>query len=345
MAKKGHLYQLFDAHTKDLNELLIEPEEIIVCPICLTEFTREAIDQKLVNDGHVWPKLIRKKSKRAGHIQVILCKKCNERSSQADNQMQIFEKVKEGDKTGELYGTRLIEFLDGGNDKPAQARVNVQVTGDNSIRITGRIDENKRFLDSSPTDQKRLEAIFTGEKKVGVTIHQPKNYKPGIVPGAWITSAYLMAFYSLGYRYIMQPGMQVVRDYIINSFENESAKLPIPNEENFALENFVDKSYPDPLISFVFPPGNTAKVYLLVAFLDVAVRLPFLYNPSVFIPILKYLQDNAKEQLQELTEKEYPLELRIKCTKTEVHDCLFDLLMGKLINPSGAYNLTVVMPK
>ncbi len=339
MAKQEHLHRLFDAHTKDFNEILIKPEDIIVCPICLTEFSREAIDQRLVNDGHVWPKDIRKKSKAAGQMQVVLCEKCNIRAGRADNQMQIFDKVKQGDKTGELYGARLIEFLEEGSDKPAQARVTVQLTGDSSIRITGRIDENGRFLDSSPTDQERLQDILGGGKKVNISIHPLKNYKPGIVHGGWITSAYLMAFYALGYRYIMQPDVQVVRDYILNSFENES--LPIPTDENFTIENFVDKSFPNPVISVIFPHSNTAKVYLLVAFLDVAVRLPFRYDPSIFLWILKQLQDNAPEKLKRITEKQHPLEFRIRCTKTVIHDCLFDVLMGKPSTPHGNYSLTV----
>jgi hypothetical protein len=341
MATKEHLYQLFNAHTYNLNELLITPEEIIACPICLEQFSSEAIDQEIANDGHVWPSSIRKKSAVSGHMQVILCKNCNSKAGRADNQMQIFDKVKQADKTGGLYGARLVEFLEEGSDKPAQARVNVQVIGENSLHITGRMAKDGKFSDSSPEDQERLEAIFKSKKRVHVNIHPPKNYLPGIVHGGWITSAYLMAFYALGYRYILQPGMQMVRDYILNSFEDKTTELPIPNAENFTVETFVNKYLPNPVISAVFPFGHTAKVYLLVGFLDVAVRLPFLFDASIFLWILKQLQATSIEKLQALEARQSPLEFRIPCTKTRVHDCIFDLLMGKSAIPSGHYNLIV----
>lgn len=342
MAKKEHLNQLFNSHTRDLNDILIEHQEVIACPICLRVFPRESIQLRLVNDGHVWPKDIRKKSSKAAQMQVLLCQECNSKASRADKQMQVFEKVEEGDKTGELYGTRLVEFLEEGRDKPAQARVNVQLGEDNSFSITGRMGKNTRFLDSSPDDQKRIEGMFNGQKKIKeLTIHPPEDFIPGIVHGGWITSAYLMAFYALGYRYIMQSGMQTVRNFIIDSFNNKSKELPLPSFDNFKIENFVNKYFPHPLISLVFPLRDKAKVYLFVAFLDKAVTLPFRYNKNIPQWVFKQVYDKNPKRFDQLMENQSPLELRILCTKTAVHECIFDLLMGKPPTTGGQYNIVV----
>lgn len=333
MAKLAHLHQLFDAHTKDLNDLpIVDLEEIFICPICFTEFSRKAIDQKLVNDGHVWPKEIRKKSKKAGHMQVLLCKECNEGSSRADNQMQIYEKVKQGDETGALYGVRLVEFREEGNDKPIQIRVNVRINKDGSHTITGRLGKNMLFKDSTPEDKERFDYIFREKKKVSLTIHPPQDYIPEIVSNAWITSSYLMAFYALGYRYIVRSNTQVVRDYILSSFDKTDKELPVPNEETFSLQKYVGEYYPDPVISFIYPLESGKKVYLLVSFLSYAVRFPILFEPSVMNIIMGALESRLGDDFKKLLETGLPLKFNIPCTKTKVHECMFDYIMGKKLS-------------
>ena len=342
MAKLEHLHKLFDAHTKDLNEILVNPEEIIACPICLRVFDRNAVDQKIVNDGHVWPKDIRKLSRNAGHMQVILCKSCNEKASRADKQLQLYEKLRKGEETGELHGVRLVRFLEEGKDKPIELRVNVQLAS-SSLRITGRTNKDNRIMDINPNDRERLEAIFRDGKKADVTIHPLTNYKPGIVPAALITSAYLMAYHALGYRYILQDNIQIVRDYILKSFESELEEVDIPTEENFTLEKYVSEYYPDPKIAFIFPYGATAKVYISVSFLNAAIRLPFVYEPSIFNMMVNFIKDNGAKEFQKIIDTEQPFIFKIPCTKTVIHDCLFDYLLGKSGNPAGKYNLTVGM--
>lgn len=336
MAKKEHLYKLFDAHTKDLNNILIHPAEIIACPICLRVFDRTAVDREMVNDGHVWSKDIRKKSKTAGQMQVILCKSCNEKAGIADKQMQLDESLRRGDVTGQMYGVRSVKFVEEGNDKPIELRLKVQVKS-GSLHIEGRIDKNRRILDTDPVNHERLQAILRGEKKVSVMIDPLKGYKSEKVPSAFITAAYLMAFYALGYRYILQEDVKVVRDYIRTSFESELD--PVPNDEDFALEKYEDNYYDDPLLHFVVP--DVGREYLLVSFLNVAVRLPFIYNPSFFEKVLKYLKARRSEEFQKMLEAKHPLVIRIPCTKTIVHDCLFDYLMGKPEKPTGEYKLIV----
>jgi len=333
MAKQVHLHNLFEAHTKDISEILIEPEEIIACPICFEKFPKEAIDLKLVNDGHVWPKDIRKLSENAAHMQVIVCKACNELASRADKQMQVFENVKKGDESGELYGTRLVQLHEADNDKPIQLRVNVQIIDGKTYKITGRLGDNLSFRDSSPEDKERFDAIFKKQKKVKMTIHPPENYNPEIVPAAWITSAYLMAFYALGYRYIMQPGMQMVRDYILDSFEKKPEEIVVPREDNFSLQNYVGEYFPDPRIAFVYPLEPGQRSFLQISFFSYEVRLPVMFQPSAMEFILSGLWNRLGSEFQGVLDEGDPLLFTIPCTKTVIHDCLFDYLLGKGFKP------------
>jgi len=328
MAKQEHLHKLFDAHTADLNDILIEPKEIIGCPICLRVFFKDAIDQRLVNDGHVWPKDIRKMSKRAGHMQVVLCQSCNARSSPADKQMQLHEKIRTGDQSGNLYGVRLIHVQEEDGDKPLELRVAVRIIDNRTLQVTGRVYKNKRVRDSNPKDLERLLAISEKRKKVMVTMYGPRDFKPEIVPAAWITSAYLMAFYALGYRYIMQPSMQKVRDYILKSFEKSTTKMDAPKEEDFSLKIYEGEYFADPVVAMIYPPDKDKQAFIQVSFLSYEVRLPFMYEPSAMKVIMDIIENQHGERYKEQVESGKPLFFGIKCTKTVIHNCMFDWIMG-----------------
>lgn len=327
MAKLTHRHQLFDAHTKDLNEMLREPKEIIFCPICQYGFDRRDVDTGIVNTGHVWPDNIGQESKKIRHIQVLLCESCNTKSKKAENQMQDYDTLRRAEASGKL-GVRKVKFLDEETGKTIEFRANVEQNSQ-SLKLSGRVDRDENFLDSDPKNQVRLKAIFMGGKKVNITIEPTKKYDLGKVPAAWITSAYLMAYHALGYRYIFQRDVQTVRDFILNSFENDSKEIDPPKDENFAVERYEDSYYPDPLVQLIFPPGTTAKVYILVSFLDTAVRLPFLYEPAYYAKLLGHIRLLFGEELRKLESDNRPFVLPVNCTKTKAHDCIFDYLLGK----------------
>jgi len=243
--------------------------------------------------------------------------------------MQILENIRRGDEIGKLYGVRLVEMHEEGSEKPIKLRVNIRNNRDGSYTITGRLGKNKSFRDTSPEDKEHFDNIFKEKKKVSLTIHPPHNYIPQIVANAWITSAYLMAFYALGYRYIIHSNTQVVREYILSSFEKMTEDLPVPSEENFALLKYVGEYYPDPVVSFIYPLKAGKKAYILVSFLSYAVKLPFLFEPSVMRIIMGGLEARLGEDFKKLLEEGLPLQLNITCTKTTVHECMFDSIMGK----------------
>jgi hypothetical protein len=333
VAKQEHLHQLFDAHTKDLNEMLTEPQEIIVCPICLGKFRREAISQRKVNDGHVWPKDIRKLSKKAAHMQVLLCRSCNSRAGRGDKQMQFYEKVLAGDEAGDLHGARLVELRQQDGDISAELRVNVKMLDNGSMTITGRLDENRNFKDSSPKDQENFDIIFKAEKKVDFNVSPPRGFQPERVPGALITSAYLTAFYALGYRYILQPGMQKVRDYILLSFDKTVNDLGIPGDENFLLRRYAKAYFSDPAISIMYPLVNGKKSFVQIQFLAYEIRLPFRYMASVMNSVVESAKNYFGPYFDAMLSAGEELQLQVHCHKGIDHTCSYDYLTGKSLKP------------
>ena len=133
--------------------------------------------------------------------------------------MQIAEKVREGNKTGNLFGERLINLTSESNNKSVNLKVLLNVENEDQITISG--DWNR----TNPKDRSAFENLIKQQKPISYVVHPLHDLKPSLARVGWITSAYLFAFYSLGYRYILHPGLDSVRAYIIKSFKSENEKL------------------------------------------------------------------------------------------------------------------------
>ncbi len=237
MAKKEFLDNLFNAHTKDLNDVYPGQGDVIVCPICLRISPRIEIEEKVLTDGHVWPKYFRKISKKAKNMHVLLCSECNHKAgSRGDKHMQLEEQIRAGEAIGRWYGSRRVQLFKMPGEKPID--LNVKISGEMSnLTISGRIDKNKQWVDNSPEDQARFQEIVERGKEVSILIHPYTDVDSEKVPVGWITSAYLMAFYALGYRYILHPSLNPVREYITSSINPDITEQPVlPQQENFILK-------------------------------------------------------------------------------------------------------------
>ena len=329
MAKQEHLDRLFDAHISDLNDILTESDNVMVCPICLKVFSKEAIKQGLVNDGHVWPKDIRKVSKKAGPMQVVLCTSCNGRSSPADKQMQLYEKIRKGDESGEWYGTRRVQLFEEDSDSPLELQgVDIRLIKGKTLTFTSNVYKSgdiERFLTLHGKDKPMMKSI----------IFPPKDFRPEIIPAAWVTSAYLMAYYALGYRYIFQPSMQVVRDYILKSFDNSAGEMAAPREKNFSLTEYEKEYFPDPEIGMMYPVEKDKLAFIQVSFLSFEIHLPFMYEPSAMKFLMDHIESYHTEGFKEQVESGEPFFFGIKCTKTIAHTCMYDLIMGAAGHDAG----------
>jgi len=129
MAKNEFLKNLFDTHLTDLNSVM-EEGNTFICPICFAEFSEEAVGNGNLTDGHVWPDYIREKSKsKVAPLQrVLLCKSCNSTAgSRGDNHMQLREKIKDGEKSGQLYDERQVQIITTPGKKPIKLRAKVNI--------------------------------------------------------------------------------------------------------------------------------------------------------------------------------------------------------------------------
>lgn len=331
MAKEEFLNSLFDAYTKDLNDVYPNQGDVVVCPICLLVFPRDVIKEKILTDGHVWPQYFRKKSLKAKNMRVLLCDDCNHKAgSRSDKQMQLNEQVRDGEESGEWFGSRRVQLIRKPGERPVD--LNVKISGDKkNFRITGRINKNKQWIDGSPEDQMRFHEIIEKGEHVSVLIHPPKNLDLDIVPAGWITSAYLMAFYALGYRYILDSSLNIVREYINASIRgSDSEKKHLPRDENFTIREYRSAFYTNPEINFIIPWAEKKLVYLQINFFRYEIRLPFRYVSSVLDALFREQKQKISQILSQfLKEEDKFLIIPINCMKIEPHECFFDLLLGK----------------
>jgi hypothetical protein len=334
MATEQFLNQLFDVHTKDLNEFHPGIGEAVFCPICLNIFPREAITQKFLTDGHVWPTVVRKTSKLARSMHVLLCSKCNHTAgSWGDKQMQVSELVKQGDETGDLYGTREVQIIKNLGEKPIKMMVNVsRHLDDKSFTIQGRIDKDLNWVDGSPEDQARFREVYEKGERVTIIINPYRELKSQFIRAGWIMSAYLMAFYHLGYRYILHQSLDPVRDYLLQSFDPITAKdLIHPDDINFTVQEYKSEYFPDPELFFIYPLEFDQCVYLQVNCFKYEIRLPFRYVRSLFESLVREEMPDFDEKLPELQKAGGYLFFPIKQTKSDGNLSIYDFLLGKPI--------------
>ncbi|NUM48579.1 MAG: hypothetical protein HUU38_28055 [Anaerolineales bacterium] len=331
MSKEESLNNLFNAHVKDLKEVFTEWDEVFICPICMNGFLRDAIKEKTVTDGHVWPKSIRKLSEKAGNMHVLLCANCNHTAGgRGDAQMQIQEKMRKGKKTGKLYGVRKVQLHRSQDAIPINLNVDVTYHAeDKSITITGRLDRNEKWFDSSPEDQARFKETYERKENVEIVIHPPRNYKPELDPAGWITSAYLMGFYSLGYRFILDSNLDPVREYILNSFDKTIKGPPAQlNLDDFGYWDQQLERSADPELLFMLPLEMGKRVYLQVNCLSYVIRLPFRYRPSVLVPILYRDIPDFVARLPAMIERKMNIPFPITSNKLEGQRSWYDDLLG-----------------
>jgi len=328
---KVFLHQLFDSHTADLAEVCPQLAGSFICPICLLIFERGAIADELVDDGHVWPKHFRKGRPKAAAMHVLLCKSCNGKAgTQGDNQIQLYENIRHGNETGDLYGTRRVQLFPEGDEKPIDQWVKVKLDKDGSLTISGRVDKTKKWRDGSPKDQARFEELFSKQRRAKIIIHDLPALRPQTVAPGLITSAYLYAFWALGYRYILHKILDPVREHITTSFtKKDMMDWALPVEDNFQAGEFGSARYETPHLYFALPAVAGQYLYSQIRFLRYQVRLPFHCNELMLGSLAARARAEHRVELEQLQARSEAFYLRIPCTKTQVHDCWWDYFMGK----------------
>ena len=248
--------------------------------------------------------------------------------TRGDKQMQLREKLKEGWKKGQMYGERLVQVLPAGGPKPINLRATAHgMPGAPQVDLVFPVDAKKaRWERTSPDDQQRFAKACQEGGRFGVIVHPYHESLPGLARVGWVTSAYLQAFFTFGYRYILHECLDPVRQLILSSFEeHRSRKLEPLGLDTVGLQECSECHRTEPEVELVVPVDRVSPVRLRITFLDYHVWLPFHFVPQ----LLEALLWTPTGVLEEAPEEGASLLCRITCTKRDGHDCMWDYVLGK----------------
>jgi HNH endonuclease len=181
-------------------------EDWYLCPVCLDGLTIEEFATEQLSVEHVPPEAL------GGNELVLTCKKCNNdagRHFDAEAHKQ----------------QRLWQFLSGQSQQPETARFTV---GDITTRVEAHVTgQTGLFLMevpkiNNPADLERMEAHMrmlseTRSTDFRFTVTPQLRYFPDRARVSWIRTAYLAAFALFGWKYILQPALQPIREQLMNS--------------------------------------------------------------------------------------------------------------------------------
>lgn len=141
----------------------------------------------------------------------------------------------------------------------------------------------------NPKEKQKSEQYFAlGPCTVIVRETYPFEEKWRYAQVALLTSAYLLAFYAFGYRYIFQAYLDPVREYIRSSFAgNPDSRLDFQETKTVTVRVCDQHFNNDPEIDFL-PAIGESPHYLEISFLDYHVRLPYTHPfivPNEFLPL------------------------------------------------------------
>ena len=336
MAHTAFLEQLFRAHLADLRSVDSEYSDAFVCPICFRSFPIAAIYNEELTDGHAWPDYIREKSSSAlaKSQRVLLCKRCNSKAgSRGDKQMQLLERIKDGEKEGQLYDERYIEIIRTPGQKPMYLRAKIIQTGELTSRISFERDkDHKQWKRNDPKMREELLFLIAQGERFSMIVPPPKGFDSNLARVGWLTSAYLLAFYTFGYRYIFHKSLDAIREYILASFDEEAMKkLPFPNSDVISVRACDEHYYNDPRIELDIPVDGNLPIHIEVSFLGYRVALPFPVVPEILSEVIRTKSPDFEERRSELTGQDASFRVPVSCTKLDSHTCVWDYIMGKPI--------------
>ncbi len=331
--KEEFLETLFHAHAIDLASVDPRYPDHFVCPICFNVFPHEVIYSGALSDGHVWPEGIREKSgtEKIRHQHVLLCTECNNRAgTSGDKQMQLREAVKDAEKKGELFGDRKVEVIRGPAEKPIRLQAQLRLEQNETIqgKIIFPLDRTGEWARNNPKEHERFEALGR-DNPFSMIVYPFHELKPHLAEAGWITSAYLLAFFTFGYRCILNGNLDRVREYILRSFTDMPDQPP--KFDDFGIQECKSHFYQEPVIGLVIPLDGKTGVHLEISLFDYHVRLPFHhYVPQTLWALIQRNEEISKE-IPRLLAEGARLYAPIDCKKMDGHECLWDYVLGKPI--------------
>lgn len=315
---------LLHAHSQDSKDVGLIAD--FACPICGRSISSDTFDTEL-SLGHAWPEALRKDSSELSRFTVLVCRYCNNTAgSRGDVHMQNALLHEQGAKSGKLLGERRLQLIE--NSKPP-IKLNAQVfmkhneQGDFEGSITFSAKRN------NPIDIDAFRRLSTDQTVFSLIVSPPHpQIRPDLATAGWVTSAFLMGFYTLGYRYIVSPHLDPVRKYICDSFSSNEIELPDGVEVGRYKNNI---STDKPIVEINIPLKPQDALTLKVRYLDIVVTLPFHFDPTALSIFLKTFTPDIYDQEGHIRadfDEGTFLGIIVNCTKTRVHRCIWDYVLG-----------------
>jgi hypothetical protein len=194
-------------------------QDVYFCPLCLEGHTDAAIDDGRLTLEHAPPANV------GGHFMALTCKDCNSTAGHAlDVHMQRHEDhiaFVSGKETRTIRATSIHE----GNE----VRGNLRRAADGSISFEHVAAAN------NPANIECTAAIldrWVTEGADGRTfqLRFDELLSPQRAALGWTRAAYVVAFAFFGYRYILQPVFDRLREQIARPLDEVLARLPITSE-------------------------------------------------------------------------------------------------------------------
>jgi hypothetical protein len=185
--------KLFDKLTEDLSRSILGKRGVVLCPLCLAEFGRDAAESGLLTEEHVIPN-------STGSREVTLtCKPCNDRLGyQIDHHLARKIRLDRGFKGGETLKGHL-RWSDGG----APADVVVGPSGDVRFHLKPTTPEMESLM------VERASQYARGERQLRLRVINGLSLSKYLASVA--KAAYLGLFVDRGYAYILLPSLGPIR--------------------------------------------------------------------------------------------------------------------------------------
>lgn len=203
-------------------------QNVFICPICLEVIDLSKFSEKEINNiislEDVPPKSM------GGQPILITCKQCNNISG---HEIDVY-------LLNELKHRAEMQL-------PSSVSRKAKLTsGDNVLNATFKIIDDKKIVleVTQKNDPKKVKTHFEDIKKSGVNwklnaqiILSDVKRNPTAANIALLKSAYLLAFQRLGYRYILNEELQIVRNQILNPKESLISRFIVGDERYIKDEN------------------------------------------------------------------------------------------------------------
>ncbi len=197
--------------------------------------------------------------------------------------MQEFEIALRGDRAGKPERKRRILVRPSNGDPQFQMYAFYKPTGNKTLNLTFRASPkafkyNKQYLRYQEYAQKQIPCDI---------IVMPHDANWQLAQVGWLTSAYLYAFYTFGYQYVLQSTLDPVRDYIKRSFSGiTDNQLLLDKHKDILVQPCELHNFQEPNMEFIMhTQGSNVPCHLEISLVHYHIRLPIPLKSPIEISV------------------------------------------------------------